>query len=162
MVGQRVGMDRQEQLGPEGARPDHPLAQRYEMVATARQQRPIAAAGVEQARQFARRRQGDRLFVEPVRADGAGIDAAMSRIEGNEPRLRPLPRAGRTASRLGRAETAVSDLQRQLADPELYQDNERVKVLVAAYDDAKDRAASLMDQWMEAQGALDRANARFA
>jgi ATP-binding cassette subfamily F protein 3 len=63
---------------------------------------------------------------------------------------------------LGRAETTVADLHRQLADPELYQDNERVKVLVAAHDEAKDRAASLMDQWLEAQGALDRAEARFA
>jgi len=29
-------------------------------------------------------------------------------------------------------------------------------------DDAKERAGSLMDQWLEAQGALDRAEARFA
>ena len=56
----------------------------------------------------------------------------------------------------------MADLQRQLADPELYQDNEKVKLLVAAHDEAKDRAASLMDQWLEAQGALDRAEARFA
>ena len=63
---------------------------------------------------------------------------------------------------LGRAETTVADLQRQLADPELYEDHERVKLLVAAHDEAKDRAASLMDQWLEAQGALDRAEARFA
>ena len=63
---------------------------------------------------------------------------------------------------LGRAENDVADLQRQLADPELYEDNDKVKLLVAAHDEAKDRAASLMDQWLEAQGALDRAEARFA
>jgi ATP-binding cassette, subfamily F, member 3 len=63
---------------------------------------------------------------------------------------------------LGRAETAVADLQRQLAEPEVYEDRERVQLLVAAHDEAKDRAASLMDQWLEAQGALDRAESRFA
>ena len=63
---------------------------------------------------------------------------------------------------LGRAEHDVAELQRRLADPELYQDGERVKVLVSAHDDAKERAASLMDQWLEAQGALDRAEARFS
>jgi ATP-binding cassette subfamily F protein 3 len=63
---------------------------------------------------------------------------------------------------LGRAETAVADLQRQLAEPEIYEDHEKVRLLVAAHDEAKDRAASLMDQWLEAQGALDRAEARFA
>ena len=35
------------------------------------------------------------------------------------------------------------------------------RLLVSAHDDAKERAASLMDQWLEAQGALDRAEARF-
>ena len=63
---------------------------------------------------------------------------------------------------LGRAETTVADLQRQLAEPEIYEDHEKVRLLVAAHDEAKDRAASLMDQWLEAQGALDRAEARFA
>ena len=63
---------------------------------------------------------------------------------------------------LGRAEHDVAELQRRLADPELYQDGEQVKLLVSAHDDAKERAASLMDQWLEAQGALDRADARFA
>jgi ATP-binding cassette subfamily F protein 3 len=63
---------------------------------------------------------------------------------------------------LGRAEHEVADLQRRLADPGLYQDGERVKLLVAAHDEAKERAASLMDQWLEAQGALDRAEAKFA
>ena len=63
---------------------------------------------------------------------------------------------------LGRAETDVADLQRRLAEPALYEDNDEVKLLVSAHDEAKDRAASLMDQWLEAQGALDRAEARFA
>jgi ATP-binding cassette subfamily F protein 3 len=63
---------------------------------------------------------------------------------------------------LGRAENEVAELQRRLADPDLYQNGERVKLLVGAHDEAKERAASLMDQWLDAQGALDRAEARFA
>ena len=63
---------------------------------------------------------------------------------------------------LGRAENEVAELQRRLADPDLYQDGGRVKLLVGAHDEAKERAASLMDQWLDAQGALDRAEARFA
>jgi ATP-binding cassette subfamily F protein 3 len=63
---------------------------------------------------------------------------------------------------LGRAEHEVAELQRRLADPDLYQDGDRVKLLVGAHDEAKERAASLMDQWLDAQGALDRAEARFA
>ena len=63
---------------------------------------------------------------------------------------------------LGRVETVVADLQRQLAEPELYQDHDKVKELVAAHDEAKDRAALLTEQWLEAHGALDRAEARFA
>jgi ATP-binding cassette subfamily F protein 3 len=63
---------------------------------------------------------------------------------------------------LGRVETAVADLQRRLAEPELYQDNEKVKELVAAHDEAKDRAALLTEQWLEAHSALERAEARHA
>ena len=53
---------------------------------------------------------------------------------------------------LGRAETAVADLQRQLAETEIYEDHEKVRLLVAAHDEAKDRAAFLMDQWLEGTG----------
>ena len=98
-IGQRIGVDRQKQLGPEGARPRHPLAQRHESVAAARQHGAIAAAGVEQARQLARRRQRHRLFVEPVRADRAGIHPAVSRIERDDPRLRRGCRGPARASR---------------------------------------------------------------
>jgi len=71
-------------------------------------------------------------------------------------------RAERLERDLGRVEALVADLQRQLADPELYQDHEKVQALVAAHGEAKDRASTLMDQWLEVQGALDRADARFA
>ena len=45
------------------------------------------------------------------------------------------------------AEAAVAEVQRRLADPEVYADQERVAALVAEHDAAKDRAADLMAQW---------------
>ena len=110
----------------------------------------------------------------PGRAGRAG-DAARAGVRTVQKRSAAEVRQARAAATkelkrkverlerdLGRAETTVADLQRQLAEPEIYEDNEKVRLLVAAHDEAKDRAASLMDQWLEAQGALDRAEARFA
>ncbi len=71
-------------------------------------------------------------------------------------------KAERLERDLGRVEALVADLQRRLAEPALYEDHDQVKALVTAHDEAKDRAATLMDQWLEVQGALDRAQARFA
>ncbi len=45
------------------------------------------------------------------------------------------------------AEAAVAEVQRRLADPDVYADQERVAALVAEHDAAKDRAADLMSQW---------------
>jgi ATP-binding cassette subfamily F protein 3 len=71
-------------------------------------------------------------------------------------------KAERLERDLGRVESTVADLQRQLAEPDLYQDHERVRQLVAAHDEAKDRAALLTEQWLEVHNALERAEARFA
>jgi ATP-binding cassette subfamily F protein 3 len=71
-------------------------------------------------------------------------------------------KAERLERDLGRVESTVADLQRQLAEPEIYQDHERVRQLVAAHDEAKDRAALLTEQWLEVHSALERAEARFA
>ena len=57
-----------------------------------------------------------------------------------------------------KAESKVADLQAQLADPEIYEDNERVKELVASHEAAKDRAANLMTEWEEATTALEAAS----
>ena len=104
------------------------------------------------------------------RAGHAARPGRRSRSAARPRSARPGPRRRKELKRkverlerdLGRAETTVADLQRQLAEPEIYEDHEKVRLLVAAHDEAKDRAASLMDQWLEAQGALDRAEARFA
>jgi ATP-binding cassette, subfamily F, member 3 len=58
---------------------------------------------------------------------------------------------------LGQAEGRVAELTRQLADPAVYDDSERVKGLVADHGAAKDRAAELLDAWEEAQLALEEA-----
>ncbi len=56
-----------------------------------------------------------------------------------------------------KAEAAVVDIQTQLADPAVYEDNAKVKELVAALDAAKDKAAGLMTEWEDATTALDNA-----
>jgi ATP-binding cassette subfamily F protein 3 len=56
-----------------------------------------------------------------------------------------------------RAEAEVADLQRQLAEPDVYGDAEKVKQLVAGHDEAKDRAAAAMAAWELAATALERA-----
>ena len=58
---------------------------------------------------------------------------------------------------LARAEEAVADLNRQLADPEVYADPERATTLAKEFGDAKDRAAAAMDEWMAAAEALEAA-----
>ena len=54
-----------------------------------------------------------------------------------------------------KAEAAVVEIQTQLADPAVYEDNSKVKELVAALDAAKDKAAALMTEWEDATTALD-------
>ena len=57
-----------------------------------------------------------------------------------------------------KAEAQVAELQAQLADPAIYEDNGKVKEVVAAHEAAKDRAAELMTQWEEATTALEAAS----
>jgi ATP-binding cassette subfamily F protein 3 len=72
----------------------------------------------------------------------------------------------RTEKALERAEAQVADLTRQLASPDVYDDDDEVKRLVAEHAAAKDRAADLMARWETAQRSLDAAQgdveARFA
>ncbi|MCC6437130.1 MAG: ABC-F family ATP-binding cassette domain-containing protein [Acidimicrobiales bacterium] len=63
---------------------------------------------------------------------------------------------------LAKAEAEVAELQRQLADPVVYADSEQVKSLVERHNTAKDRASALMDEWTEAQLALEETAARFS
>jgi ATP-binding cassette subfamily F protein 3 len=55
-----------------------------------------------------------------------------------------------------RAEHDVADLQRQLADPSVYDDSDKVKDLVARHDTAKQAAADAMAEWEAATSELER------
>lgn len=58
---------------------------------------------------------------------------------------------------LAAAETEVADLNRQLADPEVFSDHEKAAELGRQFGEAKDRSLALMDEWTEASVALERA-----
>ena len=53
-----------------------------------------------------------------------------------------------------KAEAEVADLQAKLADPDIYEDNDKVKELVAAHEAAKDKAAKFLSEWEAATDAL--------
>jgi ATP-binding cassette, subfamily F, member 3 len=60
------------------------------------------------------------------------------------------------------AEAEVAELTRELADPAVYEDGERVRDLVARHGAAKDRAEALMQRWERASVALEAAEATVA
>jgi hypothetical protein len=96
---QRVGVDREKQVGAGGARARDPLGQRHELVLGARQLDADAPARAELARELVRGRKHNVLLVCAARADAAGIDAAMAGIEHDERRgaARPV-RVGKRRS----------------------------------------------------------------
>ncbi|MFN0091208.1 MAG: ATP-binding cassette domain-containing protein [Acidimicrobiales bacterium] len=57
-----------------------------------------------------------------------------------------------------KAEAEVADLQRELAEPALYENPEKVKELVARHQAAKDKATRLMAEWEHATLELERAS----
>jgi ATP-binding cassette, subfamily F, member 3 len=60
---------------------------------------------------------------------------------------------------LAKAEATVAELTRELADPSVYEDEARVRDLVARHGAAKDRAHELMQRWERASLALEEAEA---
>ena len=63
---------------------------------------------------------------------------------------------------LGKAEADVAVIQRQLADPLVYADNDRVKLLVEQHEQAKTKAAAMSDAWLAAGEELERVERRLA
>jgi ATP-binding cassette subfamily F protein 3 len=57
---------------------------------------------------------------------------------------------------LATAESEVADINRELAEPDVYQDADKVTELSRRFGEAKDRAAALMDEWERAAGELER------
>ena len=68
-------------------------------------------------------------------------------------------RLERVEAELGAAEAEVAELQRALADPQTYDDAEKVKELVAAHDVAKAKASDLMEEWARVGDQLEKAEA---
>ena len=62
---------------------------------------------------------------------------------------------------MGKAEAKIVEIQRELANSEVYQDPERVRDLVAALNEHKDRSAEALAEWETAQSELDAVEARF-
>jgi ATP-binding cassette, subfamily F, member 3 len=113
------------------------------------------------------------------RRDGAGPATAPSPPMAQEERAAPRDRdkrreaerrnarhratkdLRRTVERLerelGTVEGRIAELTRELGDPAVYEDGDRVKQLVADHGAAKDRAATLMADWETAQLALEAA-----
>ena len=48
---------------------------------------------------------------------------------------------------LATAESEVADVNRELSEPDVYQDADKVTELSRRFGEAKDRAAALMDEW---------------
>ena len=120
------------------------------------------------------------------RRDGAAdaVSVAATPMDRRSGRREPRPRSGRdkqaeaerrnaryratkqlrqevrqVEQRLGRVEAEVAELNRRLADPDVYADGEQVKELVGKHARAKDEAARLMDTWEKAQLRLEEAEA---
>ena len=66
---------------------------------------------------------------------------------------------GRIERALGKVEAEIAELNRTLADPDVYADGERVKQLVARHGVAKDEAAELLERWERTQTRLEAAEA---
>ena len=80
---------------------------------------------------------------------------ARNKTHGN---TRDLRKQQQSAERKWeKAEAEVADIQAQLADPAVYDDNDKVKELVSTLEVAKDKAADLMGQWEAATLALEDA-----
>ena len=57
---------------------------------------------------------------------------------------------------LAASEQLVADLNRQLADPEVYSDADQATELAVRFGEAKDRAGALMDRWVQVSSELER------
>jgi ATP-binding cassette subfamily F protein 3 len=94
---------------------------------------------------------------DPQRAGGAPPRAAAAPRNRRHAATKDLRRRVESAEkRWERAEHDVAELQRQLADPSVYDDGGRVKELVARHDAAKQAAADAMAEWESATSELER------
>lgn len=96
---------------------------------------------------------------------GDGSRKEQRRIEAenrnrNNAQLKPLRKAAKSVERKWeKAEAKVVDIATQLAEPEVYEDPERLTELTKAHHEAKDAAAELFVEWERATEKLERAEA---
>ena len=86
-------------------------------------------------------------------------ESAQSRNQQNQ-KLKPLRNEAKKLERQWeKAEARVAQIQGELADPEIYEDPDRVKELTTDHHLAKDHAADLFTRWEQAVSKLERAEA---
>ena len=123
-VHERVGVDRDEQVGLDPARLLDALVQRHEEVGVAGQHRAHVRVRVDPVAQQHRDRQHDVLLVQPARPARAGIFAAVAGVDGDDDeaidlglrefRRQRRPDRARSASRCrGRASAAPTRERRR-------------------------------------------------
>ncbi|MGI9599472.1 MAG: ABC-F family ATP-binding cassette domain-containing protein [Acidimicrobiales bacterium] len=89
-----------------------------------------------------------------------GAEQARQQPAGSNRRTRDLRKnVSRLERKAGDADSTVKDLERRLADPEVYADKELMNDLIDRHETAKRRADRLMLEWEEASTALERAEA---
>ena len=88
------------------------------------------------------------------RAEVRRREAAVRRRSAAETR-EVRKRVQRLERQVARAEAELEEVGAQLADPDIYDDHQRVRALADEHDAAKARAESLMAQWVEAQVELE-------
>jgi ATP-binding cassette, subfamily F, member 3 len=98
--------------------------------------------------------------VAPAPAGAApGAASGARRSEQHRANRSLRQKVARLEDAVGKVEDELATLTRELADPQLYADADRVAEVVARHDDAKDRAARLYADWERAELELERAQA---
>jgi len=91
-------------------------------------------------------------------AQSAAAPSPGPRNGGGGPAAKELRKqVSRLEKELAAAEAEVAELNRLLADPEVFSDHERAAELGKRFGEAKDRSSTLMDEWADASTALERA-----
>jgi ATP-binding cassette, subfamily F, member 3 len=91
-----------------------------------------------------------RKSADQRRAEAQRRNDLHQRTKDLRQRLQTVERA------LGKAEAEVAELTRVLADPQAYDDPEKVKEVVAQHGEAKDRAAALFEEWADLETKIER------
>ena len=119
--------------------------------------RPTASAGLGSTAEQ-RRRGPSTATAAAARKDPQTRRREAERRNARYQATRDLKReVGRIERALGKVEAEIAELNRTLADPDVYGDGERVKQLVARHGAAKDEAAELLERWERTQTRLEAA-----